>query len=81
LELWPNDAKGQIAEMKVLGNGLVFIKLILDNSKTISIRSLHPERHPAITERPNRIAVFSMIASKVEGAYKEGKYTTIYPFG
>lgn len=75
---WPNDAKGLITEIKNLGNGLIFIKLLLDNSETISIRGLHPERHSALKRRPNRIAIFSMIASRVKGSFREGKYTTIY---
>jgi hypothetical protein len=75
---WPNDAKGLITEIKNLGNGLIFIKLLLDNSEIISIRGLHPERHSALKGRPNRIAIFSMIASRVKGSFREGKYTTIY---
>lgn len=76
--VWPNDAKGQIIEIKNLGNGLIFIRLKLDNSEIISIRGLHPERHLVLKRGINRIAIFSMISSKVEGNFREGKYTTIY---
>ena len=75
---WPNDVKGQIIEMKTLGNGLIFIKLLRDNSEIISIKGFHPDRHPVLEKKPNRIAIFSMIANKVKNSYKEGKYTTIY---
>lgn len=75
---WPNDVKGLITEMKNLGNGLIFIKLLSDNSEIVSIKGFHPERHPVLKMKPNRIAIFSMISSKVKGSYKEGKYTTIY---
>ena len=77
---WPHDAKGKLKEIKKLGNGLMLIKLIpdLQKSNIITVRGLHPDRHPALNKTPDEVSVFSMIHGKVPGSYGEGHLTTIY---
>ena len=77
---WPYDAKGKLKEIKKLGNGLMLIKLIpdLQKSNIITVRGLHPDRHPALNKTPDEVSVFSMIPGKVPGSYGEGHLTTIY---
>jgi len=78
---WSHDAKGKLKEIKKLGNGLMLIKLIpdLQKSNIITVRGLHPDRHPALNNKtPDEVSVFSMIHGKVPGSYGEGHLTTIY---
>jgi hypothetical protein len=77
---WSHDAKGKLKEIKILGNGLMLIKLIPESQKSniITVRGLHPDRHPALNKNPDDVSVFSMIPGKVPGSYGEGHLTTIY---
>lgn len=77
---WPNDAIGVLKEKKFLGNDLVMIKLsnIRGNSGITTIRGLHRERHPALENRSNGHAIFSMASDRIEDHFKEGQLTTIY---
>ncbi|RZN33522.1 MAG: PD-(D/E)XK nuclease family protein [Methanophagales archaeon ANME-1-THS] len=77
---WPHDAKGKLKEIKKLRNGFMLIKLISDpqNSNIITVRGLHPDRHPALNKTLDEVLVFSMIPGKVTNNYGEGKLTTIY---
>lgn len=76
---WPHDAKGIFKEKKILGNGLMLIKLTdLQKSNTITVRGLHPDRHPALNHSSSDVLIFSIINDKVPGSYREGLFTTIY---
>ena len=68
-----------LKEKKILGNGLMLIKLTdLQKSNTITVRGLHPDRHPALNYSSNDVLIFSMINDKVPGSYRDGLFTTIY---
>jgi len=77
---WPNDAIGVLKEKKFLGNNLILVKLSnsMANSGITAIRGLHRERHPALENRSNRHAIFSMASDRMEDHFKEGQLTTIY---
>ncbi len=77
-EEWPNDVWGVVTKVKELRNGLMKIVLTpLSGASPISIRGLHPERHPAL-KTFKKIGVFSLYSDKSENNYKEGQFTTIY---
>ena len=76
---WPHDAKGILKEKKILGNGLMLIKLTdLQKSNTITVRGLQPDRHPALNYSSNDVLIFSTINDKIPDSYREGLFTTIY---
>jgi CRISPR/Cas system-associated exonuclease Cas4 (RecB family) len=77
---WPRDIIGTIIEKKILGNGLMLIR-VADNcvgSDVITVRGLHPFRHPVLNFESTEIAVFSMAYDGSPNNFKEGILTTIY---
>ncbi len=60
----------------------MLIKLTPDaqNSTTITVNGLHPDRYPALApgNTLDGVAVFSMSHDRVPGNYREGLLTTIY---
>jgi hypothetical protein len=77
---WPKDIMGTLYEKKILGNGLMLIRIAADNNNSdiITIRGLHPGRHPALNFESNKMAIFSMISDNSPNSFKEGILTTIY---
>lgn len=77
---WPRDIIGTLCEKKILGNGLMLIRVAANNNSSdiITIRGLHPGRHPALNFEAERIAVFSMVSDNSPNSFKEGFLTTIY---
>lgn len=79
---WPCDAKGTIEEKKIMGNGLMLLKLMSHAGKSfiVKLRGIHMDRHPALTNDTEEVSIFSMIPGKVLGSYSEGPLTTIYKY-
>lgn len=77
---WPKDIIGTLYEKKILGNGLMLIRIAADNNNSdiITIRGLHPGRHPALNFESDKMAIFSMISDNSPNSFKEGILTTIY---
>jgi len=77
---WPRDIIGSLYEKKILGNGLMLIRVVAsnNNSDIITMRGLHPGRHPALNFESNKIAIFSMVSDNSPNNFKEGILTTIY---
>lgn len=64
------------AKGKITGDGSFIPNS--QKSNIITVRGLHPDRHPALNKTPDEVSVFSMIHGKVPGSYGEGHLTTIY---
>jgi len=77
---WPKDIIGTLYEKKILGNGLILIRVVANNNNLdmITIRGLHPGRHPALNFESDKIAIFSMVSDNSPNNFKEGILTTIY---
>jgi len=57
---------------------LIRVAVDNNNSDIITIRGLHPERHPALYFESEKIAIFSMVSDNSPNSFKEGILTTIY---
>lgn len=77
---WPRDAIGFIEEKKILGNGLMLVKIKTKNADvdSITIRGLDRGRHPALNNNSDGIAIFSMKTDSSPNSFKEGLLTTVY---
>jgi hypothetical protein len=73
---WPNDICGVVTDKRLLGNGLLLIK-INGSGKEHIVRGLHPSRHIALTGLKNNTIVCSLRHDR-GGSYSETNLTTIY---
>lgn len=77
---WPNDIYGKVEQRDILGNGRIYIKLLLENypQKIVKIRGISSKRHPILDKIGNRVALFSLLHDSKEYSYQEGIFTTSY---
>jgi hypothetical protein len=78
---WPRDERGELLEMRTLGNGRTMISLEA-SGRTVLIRGLdpNPDRHPALqlSTPGDAIAAFNLRAAGSPTSFSEGPYTVIY---
>lgn len=77
---WPIDVHGKLIEKRLLGNGLILIKIDDCNSPSeiVSVRGLTPSRHPALNYVGNEVFLFSLLPDSLPNKFREGKFTTLY---
>lgn len=78
---WPNDVRGELREIRLLGNGRLIVALDTPGG-TVWIRGLDPDpaRHPILGRLTpgDSIAAFGLRPSGTLTSYSEGPFSAIY---